>query len=102
MNKISLFHALSRWAVNRYTVTDPKTGISLDQVEFRTALIKAFPHFDELVKVYNECIDAFERLSPTHRTLFFVYIKDTFQKPFEMLTIVELSNVLNWCLSRMK
>lgn len=102
MMPTSLFETIARWATAKYSIVDKKTGEEVIAQDLSFALFKNMKNFEMFRNVYNSCVESFNRLSPTHRTLFFVYIKDSFNKHFDELNLSELHDCISWISNRLK
>jgi hypothetical protein len=102
MIPISLFDVAGRWATAKYNITDKTNGRLLTGKDFSDSFFKNFRNFETFKESYNLCVDMFNRLSPTHKTLFHIFVKETFNKHFDELTLAQLSDVQSWLYSRIK
>jgi hypothetical protein len=102
VQKISAFDVFGRWSTKKYIITERKTNSVVGSKEFSDAFFRNFPNLLSFRDEYNSCVDLFNRLSPTHKTLFFVHVKDQYGRHFDDLNLAELSSLKTWLLSRIK
>lgn len=102
MIHISIFDVIGRWVTAKYNVTEKSNGRLLTAKDFSNSFFSNFRNFESFRDTYNLCVDSFNRLGETHKTLFHIYIKEKFNKHFDDLSLHQLSDAQSWLDKRLK